>query len=279
MHLADYVFLREFNFLYFNLLLEHIKSDLESNAKVFFIEVSALERTEIKSALVNWVENIFENEKNNLTLVIHNGDQIPDRNFYTFLVSNCLRVYSVNCLQNYFGVRALPIGLENIHLHRNGIGRQFAIREDNVFQLNSFQDEHSDIFSSFNISTNLVERSIAKKELLKSGHVFTEPNLTRRKYQRSVRRSRFVISPPGNGSDCHRTWEAIYLGAVPVVLKRFISAELLELFPIIAVNRWEEFLELSSQEKSDLVSQFDGLEYPAMAIDYWKVALRNTNEH
>ena len=29
---------------------------------------------------------------------------------------------------------------------------------------------------------------------------------------------RFVLSPPGHGLDCHRTWEAILLGAIPIVV-------------------------------------------------------------
>jgi hypothetical protein len=276
MHLADYVYLREFELQYFEQLLKRINTDVESETKVMFIEVSALERSEIKIAFEHWLEN--SNNVSNLTVLIHNGDQIPDQKFYDLLVSSGLNVYSVNCADGYSGVKPLPIGLENRHLRRNGIGREFAIHEDNIFQLNSFQGTCSDVFSSFNLSTNFVERSKAKNEIQKSGYVFTEPNLSTRDYQRSVRQSRFVISPPGNGSDCHRTWEAIYLGAIPIVLKQYINSELLDLFPVIAVNKWQEFLELSGDEKCDLANHFDGLEYPAMSIDYWEVTLRNTND-
>ena len=30
---------------------------------------------------------------------------------------------------------------------------------------------------------------------------------------------KFCISPPGNGVDCHRTWECLYLGVIPIVEK------------------------------------------------------------
>ena len=36
---------------------------------------------------------------------------------------------------------------------------------------------------------------------------------------RKLAQCKFVISPPGNGWSNHREWEAINLGAVPVVLK------------------------------------------------------------
>jgi hypothetical protein len=34
-----------------------------------------------------------------------------------------------------------------------------------------------------------------------------------------VARASFVWSPPGMGWDCYRTWEAIYLGAIPIILR------------------------------------------------------------
>ena len=37
-------------------------------------------------------------------------------------------------------------------------------------------------------------------------------------YRQLLLRSKYVLSPPGNGPDCHRTWESIYLGAIPIVL-------------------------------------------------------------
>lgn len=36
-------------------------------------------------------------------------------------------------------------------------------------------------------------------------------------YLREVHRSKFVVSPPGTGEDCHRTWECVLLGAIPIV--------------------------------------------------------------
>lgn len=278
MHIADYVFLKEFDLRYLVNLLDKVELELEQSKKILFIEVSALESSEIQNVLMLWLEKIYMNCKKNLTVLIHNGDQIPKRTFYETIVGSGAHVYSVNCTQEQYGVKPLPIGLENKHFHGNGIGRQFAISKDRKFHLNVCSDQSEEVFASFNISTNLDERSKTKKLIVESGHNFTVPNLTRKKYQASVGRSRFVISPPGNGLDCHRTWEAIYLGSVPVVLKKFLSEKLIEIFPIIAVNEWGEFLDLSSNERDVLVSRFDGMEYPAMAIDYWSNALRRSNE-
>ena len=57
---------------------------------------------------------------------------------------------------------------------------------------------------------------------------------------------KFVISPPGNGIDCHRTWEALYLGAIPIVRTSSLDP-MYEGLPVLIVNEWSdisgEFLE------------------------------------
>ena len=56
-------------------------------------------------------------------------------------------------------------------------------------------------------------------------------------YRELILNSKFVISPPGNGPDCHRTWEAIYLGAVPIVLQKYWPFGHMNL-PVLVVNDW-----------------------------------------
>ena len=52
-------------------------------------------------------------------------------------------------------------------------------------------------------------------------------------------RFRFHLSPEGNGLDCHRTWEALYLGIVPIV-KTGPLDPLLADTPAWIVNEWDE---------------------------------------
>ena len=50
---------------------------------------------------------------------------------------------------------------------------------------------------------------------------------------------KFWISPRGNGLDCHRTWEALYLGAIPVVRSSFMD-RLYDGLPVLIVKEWSE---------------------------------------
>ncbi len=52
--------------------------------------------------------------------------------------------------------------------------------------------------------------------------------------------SKFVLSPPGFGEDCYRTWEAVLLGAVPIV-RRSPLQQLYDGAPVVVVDVREFF--------------------------------------
>jgi hypothetical protein len=52
----------------------------------------------------------------------------------------------------------------------------------------------------------------------------------------------FVLSPFGNGMDCHRTWEALCLGCIPIVCAPNFT-KLFENLPVLNVNDWKEVTE------------------------------------
>ena len=49
----------------------------------------------------------------------------------------------------------------------------------------------------------------------------------------------FVVSPHGNGLDCHRTWESLALGNI-VIVKRSPLDPLYGGRPVVIVNHWSE---------------------------------------
>jgi hypothetical protein len=61
-----------------------------------------------------------------------------------------------------------------------------------------------------------------------------------------MKKSRFIPCPAGNGLDTHRVWEAIYLGAVPVIIESEFCGD--ATWPVIVVKNWSELLEKSKEE-------------------------------
>lgn len=59
----------------------------------------------------------------------------------------------------------------------------------------------------------------------------------------------FVVSPPGRGLDTHRTWEALALHSIPIVLRNTLHhTGLYEGLPVVGVNSFEEVTEENLQK-------------------------------
>lgn len=185
-------------------------------------------------------------------LVIHNGDWLPtellERSAHRFR-----RVHSVNWLGDRNLVNPLPIGLENAWRGVNGRWSLFAdcIPAERPARLRAVRE--LDALLAFNDGTcpdvRLQARAVFSGDTRLS--VAAPQRLTPAQYHRELRRTLFVPSPRGNGVDCHRTWEAIYAGAVPVVLRSDWPFQHLNL-PVLCVDDWDEALRQISGNARDL---------------------------
>ena len=77
----------------------------------------------------------------------------------------------------------------------------------------------------------------------------------------------FVISPHGNGLDCHRTWEALCLGCIPIVRTSPLDALYADL-PVYIVNDWSDVTEENLRRVLNDFSQrkFD---LSRLTLKYW----------
>ena len=179
------------------------------------------------------------------TILIHNGDGLPDIHLMAKLVDDFGKVWSVNPSPEMerIGVGALPIGLENLHWGRSGLLKYFPLASD-AWALPAVEDREHLVFASFSEETNFEVRHPLRNIIKDQGVKWREPDGDMKGYLNDLRNSVFVLSPQGNGRDCHRTWEALYLGAIPVVSKGSLGRELVTDLPILEVAEWKDFLHL-----------------------------------
>jgi hypothetical protein len=84
----------------------------------------------------------------------------------------------------------------------------------------------------------------------------------------------FVVSPQGNGLDCHRTWEAISLGCIPIIK----TSELDSLFddlPVWIVKDWSEITQESMANKF-LFFQSKIFTLEKLELSYWVNKIKNS---
>ena len=94
-----------------------------------------------------------------------------------------------------------------------------------------------------------------------------QPRLPMAGYVRLVNESKFMVSPPGNGFDCHRTWEAIYLSTIPIV-KKCIASDWFSELPMLLVSDW---MICSKAILENDYSEFEkkSFSYQMSTISYW----------
>jgi len=88
----------------------------------------------------------------------------------------------------------------------------------------------------------------------------------------------FVMSPIGNGVDCHRTWEALALGSIPVVSDRLLPLYKQNDINVVAVTaaEWGQLGSASVQKKmmEAAARHRDGIP-EAMKFKYWMDKIRS----
>lgn len=143
----------------------------------------------------------------------------------------------------------LPLGLTNF-TDESPNHRVFG--DNSCFDAVELELKNSDVelrpYVNFTAGTYARERAKILELSSRSDWVqvgqFSATKRGRENYLNEMRECGLVICPRGNGHDTHRFYEALLVGALPVVLRGSFSARLASYLtlPHIAVKSWEEIL-------------------------------------
>ncbi|MES1182427.1 MAG: hypothetical protein ABUL60_01360 [Myxococcales bacterium] len=150
-------------------------------------------------------------------------------------------------------LQTLPIGLD-FHTISNGPrwGHQQATPAEQEAELEQLRQHmprteqrllraHADFH--FNKHKDQVwggDRDSVQRQLDGNPNVVFQANKVKRiDLFREKTRYAFVVSPHGNGLDCHRTWESLVLGNI-VIVKRSSLDPLYDGLPVVIVDDWRE---------------------------------------
>lgn len=185
----------------------------------------------------------------------------------------------------------LPIGLDFHTVERGTVtawggqpGRSAQDQEDDLMALRDgarpWIDRHQGVYVQFSSVSNVVGRTLCLRALsrLSSSRVETRL-LPRIRLWRDMAACRFVASPPGNGLDCHRTWEALVLGCVPIVERVAAMSPVFADLPVWEVGDYAEVTQASLDAKSlEVAARLAAGEYrfDRLKIPWWRAHLRTT---
>lgn len=218
----------------------------------------------ISSALRSWFKEIYPKLlKENKVIILVTGDSVENAplgslginidEFKKFKEEGIIyHWFCQNCdidFENY--VTPIPLGIDYHTLHRKnfwGEKKTHFIYQDinlNIIsrkRFNNFNKRKFKLICDIHLNKGNFnkERQIAYQKSLKIKNcLFINKPITRSNFWRIMRDSQFIISPVGRGYDCHRTWEALTLGVVPII-KTSVNDILFKDMPVLIVDSFND---------------------------------------
>lgn len=92
-------------------------------------------------------------------------------------------------------------------------------------------------------------------------------NVTSSECYKILSEYKYIVSPPGAGIDCHRTWEALYSKSIPIIISSTID-EIYEDLPVLIVKSWNEITEDLLKEKYEEIKKRE-YNLSKLYLKYW----------
>jgi len=212
--------------------------------------------------VVRFAENVLSENliRRNFVLITTDGDLSMPGGLRPSIVQtilnhpNVLRWYT----QNYDGtvvhakLRRVPIGL-SLHDRHPGVsgpqGKLDIIRHA-AENARPWPERESKILVDVLSKTHFVRKEIESMVLSNPRdhvHRMTQ-RIDLRAAMRHYASYKFAASPRGNGLDCHRTWELLLLGTVPIIQTSSLDP-LFKALPVVIIKDWSEILDIANVKK------------------------------
>lgn len=204
-------------------------------------------------------------------LISHNEDMGLDESFKDNADDKkIIHWFAKNLLFEHPKITPIPIGI---------YGRRDDPKNIEIESIKKYRDEKNKLtrfFYSFWVRTNYKKRVPILEECKKIALTDTlteveKENISKEDYLRKISKYKFIISPPGNGLDCHRTWEALYLKSVPVV-EESVPTNYWEKIgiPLMTISNWSKLKDISEKElEKEYADLYAKMDSPALYMDYW----------
>lgn len=202
----------------------------------------------------------------NRVWIFHNGDTL-----ITQAIIDALGEQKAIFAQNLIGKsdqsQCIPIGLENESWWNNGIAFDYRrLRRQKT------SNRTARILWGFSVANNYQPRKMAVEVL--QAHPLADRTFGWCSfiYRRILLKYMFVASPEGNGIDCHRTWEAMYLRTVPIVTRSPVTEFFVDIgLPMLMVDSWSEINKLTQHDLVEIYREKSiQFKNEALYFEFWK---------
>ncbi len=196
------------------------------------------------------------------TLITHHSDYEINHQIYSYKPKSIKKWFGQNVNFESVDLTPLPIFLES---PKNPSDKFYYLQ--NNFQRLANNKKEFRCYCAWDNGTSS-ERSTVFEKIKSSGIPTTNEQLPFESYINNMSKHKFVASPRGNGLDCHRTWEALYIGCIPIVIRHKMYDEWSDL-PILQIDDWSDL-------NTEMLVKFSSKEfnYEKLSLKYWRDRIR-----
>ena len=259
-------------------------------------------------SLPNFVKHVLPSIAVPFKLITNNSDYTLPNDFKhetDIILGNqyLIHWFSQNWVGTHAKVTHIPIGLDyhSLHIdpprlkilstsvisnlpHPSGWGsrKPAVLQEQELIQIRNtsklFGDREVKGYANFHFAMSMGYGKTDRPDALNTipkDLVFYEPTkVTRDICWKNMVKYAFVVSPHGNGLDCHRTWEALALGCIPIMKSSGIDP-LFDELPVWIVGGWNEVTLENMKQK---VGEFKNKTFNSekLTLAYWKSKIIHT---
>jgi hypothetical protein len=214
------------------------------------------------------VDDAFDYIKHNIckvNVVTHNGDYPIDEKYQKY-IHHFPKWYGQNIITKFSNFKPIPIGLENDYVDNSVYKKQMICSIDKEISPKKL------LYINHNICTNPNERRIPYNIFANSSWCTVDEHGSikyQKEFYNNILSHYCTLSPPGNGIDCHRTWEILYLKRIPVLKRVGRLEELYDSLPVIFIDDYSEINE------SFLIKCIDEIKnrhynFEKLKFNYWE---------
>lgn len=226
------------------------------------------------SAIQAFISSVLPTIKSPFVLISGDCDEVcpsdilNEKQFDSFINNNLIiHWFCQNNVIKHPKITTIPIG---IYYHT--IDLPPIKQEESILNITKipFYERKIKCYSNFHFSMSTrfgSDRKQAYKLIPKDLVYYESVRIDRHETWLNQTNYAFVISPHGNGLDCHRTWEALILGCIPIVRKSSIDV-LYEDLPVLIVDEWTD---ITQQLLNETVKEFTTKNFnmDKLKLEYW----------
>lgn len=244
------------------------------------------------SAIRDFLENYLPIITNKFILISGDCDEtfpydiLTEEEFNSFINSDKLIHWFVqNCVIIHPKITGIPIGLDyhtmSMYDHEWG-NHKSPLNQEKILlnlarQSRPFYDRMIKIYSNCHFAIKTAKYGYDRQDAIDKvpkDLVYYEPTkINRFDSWKKQTNFAFVLSPHGNGLDCHRTWEALCLGCIPIVKTSNIDY-LYKNLPVLIVQDWSD-VTLNLLNNTILLFRNKAFNFNKLTLKYWKNLINN----